>query len=213
MGHGSEPRLLALLALRLAGFAEADRIAAAGGIDPTAAAAWLATLDEEGLARRRDGTAAGVLSGWSLTPTGRAETLRLLATEAAATGCRPVVEDSYRRFLALNRPLLETTTAWQVRDGRVNDHSDRRYDQRILDELAAIDAKIEPVLADLTACLDRYRRYRPRLTAALARAQAGERAYVDRPLIDSYHTVWFELHEDLLATLGLERSSEPVEVS
>ena len=28
--------------------------------------------------------------------------------------------------------------------------------------------------------------------------------------IDSYHTVWFELHEDLLATLGRERSTEPV---
>jgi hypothetical protein len=24
----------------------------------------------------------------------------------------------------------------------------------------------------------------------------------------SYHTVWFELHEDLLTTLGLERASE-----
>ena len=27
-------------------------------------------------------------------------------------------------------------------------------------------------------------------------------------MIDSYHTVWFELHEDLLATLGLERAAE-----
>jgi hypothetical protein len=25
--------------------------------------------------------------------------------------------------------------------------------------------------------------------------------------MDSYHTVWFELHEDLLATLGLERGA------
>jgi hypothetical protein len=27
-------------------------------------------------------------------------------------------------------------------------------------------------------------------------------------MIASYHTVWFELHEDLLCTLGIERSSE-----
>jgi hypothetical protein len=27
-------------------------------------------------------------------------------------------------------------------------------------------------------------------------------------MIDSYHTVWFELHEDLLATLGRQRSQE-----
>ena len=30
-----------------------------------------------------------------------------------------------------------------------------------------------------------------------------------KPMIDSYHSVWFELHEDLLATLGIERGSEP----
>ncbi len=27
-------------------------------------------------------------------------------------------------------------------------------------------------------------------------------------MIDSYHTVWFELHENLLATLGIERARE-----
>jgi hypothetical protein len=27
-------------------------------------------------------------------------------------------------------------------------------------------------------------------------------------MIDSYHTVWFQLHEDLLNTLGIERSKE-----
>jgi hypothetical protein len=27
-------------------------------------------------------------------------------------------------------------------------------------------------------------------------------------MMPSFHTVWFELHEDLLATLGLERSTE-----
>jgi len=26
--------------------------------------------------------------------------------------------------------------------------------------------------------------------------------------MSSYHTVWFELHEDLLATLGIDRASE-----
>jgi hypothetical protein len=27
-------------------------------------------------------------------------------------------------------------------------------------------------------------------------------------MIASYHTVWFEMHEDLLSTLGIERGSE-----
>jgi hypothetical protein len=37
--------------------------------------------------------------------------------------------------------------------------------------------------------------------------QAGDAAYFAAPMIASYHTVWFELHEDLLATLGIARSS------
>ena len=36
----------------------------------------------------------------------------------------------------------------------------------------------------------------------------GETDWLTKPIIDSYHTVWFELHEDLLATLGLERGHE-----
>jgi pyruvate,orthophosphate dikinase len=31
---------------------------------------------------------------------------------------------------------------------------------------------------------------------------------VARPIIDSYHTVWFELHEDLMAINGLTRAAE-----
>jgi hypothetical protein len=38
--------------------------------------------------------------------------------------------------------------------------------------------------------------------------RAGEGDWFTSPLVDSYHTVWFELHEDLLATLGLERAEE-----
>jgi hypothetical protein len=37
---------------------------------------------------------------------------------------------------------------------------------------------------------------------------AGQVDWFTHPLIDSYDTVWFELHEDLLATLAVERSKE-----
>lgn len=40
-------------------------------------------------------------------------------------------------------------------------------------------------------------------------AEAGERAFVDRTDVDSCHRVWFELHEDLIATLGIDRGAEP----
>jgi hypothetical protein len=38
--------------------------------------------------------------------------------------------------------------------------------------------------------------------------RAGDKEWFTGPLVDSYHTVWFELHEDLMATLGLERATE-----
>jgi hypothetical protein len=60
----------------------------------------------------------------------------------------------------------------------------------------------------LGALLDRFGRYEDRLSAAVARVEAGDHDWFTKPLIDSYHTVWFELHEDLLSTLGKERASE-----
>jgi hypothetical protein len=32
---------------------------------------------------------------------------------------------------------------------------------------------------------------------------SGETIWLTRPIIDSYHTVWFELHEELIAATGL----------
>jgi hypothetical protein len=51
-------------------------------------------------------------------------------------------------------------------------------------------------------------RHKDRLNAALDRISAGDNDYVSGVRVDSYHTVWFELHEDLLATLGIERGHE-----
>jgi hypothetical protein len=47
------------------------------------------------------------------------------------------------------------------------------------------------------------------LAHALERTRAGDADWFTKPTIDSYHTVWFELHENLLATLGIERGTEP----
>ncbi|WP_245966310.1 hypothetical protein [Sphaerisporangium album] len=46
-------------------------------------------------------------------------------------------------------------------------------------------------------------------TTALARTRAGDCAWVDHTDVDSCHRVWFELHEDLIAMLGLDRHAEP----
>jgi hypothetical protein len=38
--------------------------------------------------------------------------------------------------------------------------------------------------------------------------RAGDHNYVTKLTIDSYHTIWFELHEDLMATLGIRRGED-----
>jgi hypothetical protein len=78
----------------------------------------------------------------------------------------------------------------------------------VIAQLEALHAQVTPICADLGAALDRFAGYGPRLASALARVQAGDVDWFTKPMIASYHTVWFELHEDLLATLGIERSSE-----
>jgi hypothetical protein len=51
----------------------------------------------------------------------------------------------------------------------------------------------------------RLSRYLERLEFAYDRILAGEIDWVSGVRIDSYHTVWFELHEDLLRILGRTR--------
>lgn len=57
----------------------------------------------------------------------------------------------------------------------------------------------------LAAALPRFSGYYQRLEHALEQAALDPAWYTttDR---DSFHKVWFELHEDLIATLGLQRA-------
>jgi hypothetical protein len=64
------------------------------------------------------------------------------------------------------------------------------------------------VLAELGGALDRYRPYRSQLARAVAKVEAGDGEWFTKPVLPSFHTVWFELHEDLLTTLGLDRAAE-----
>jgi len=50
--------------------------------------------------------------------------------------------------------------------------------------------------------------YGLRLARAAARVAAGDHGYVARIIADSYHTVWFELHADMISLAGLTRKAE-----
>ena len=194
-----------LHALRVKGFAETDVLAEVTHLDDVTVVQALETFAAEDLVKRRQGVE---VSGWVLTPQGRAEHEKRLAEELDTSGVRPEIEARYAEFTRLNAPVLQVCTDWQLRDGVVNDHADRGYDAEVVDRLGDLHERARPVLDGLTAALPRFGGYRDRLATAVDRVRSGDREWFDKPLIDSFHTVWFELHEDLLATLGLERSAE-----
>lgn len=190
--------------MRLRGFADPEAVSAVVGLGADVVAGELEKLRSTGEVTWRGGRP----SGWTVTPAGRDEQERLLAEEVLGAGARPAVESVYGRFVGLNRALLEACTDWQLRDGVVNDHTDGTYDKNVVQRLLDVHEQLTPLLAELEGALDRYRCYRPRLETALDRLQAGAGDWFTKPMIDSYHTVWFQLHEDLLNTLGLDRADE-----
>jgi hypothetical protein len=200
----SEPGFLVLHALRLKGFAETPVVAIRAGLSDEEAGRHLEKAAAAGHVSRRDGR----ISGWALTPDGRARHAEQIAAELATSGVGAEVDAAYRAFLAVNHELLSVCTDWQLRGGALNDHADPAYDGEVVGRLAAVDEAVQPTCANLAAALDRFCDYGPRLASALAKVRAGERDWFAKPMIDSYHTVWFELHEDLLSTLGVERSKE-----
>ncbi|MFH8727155.1 transcriptional regulator [Streptomyces termitum] len=211
MADTSAPALLVLHAVRLRGMTTGAEAAARFGLDADAVDELL--LDLEAYGRVSRASFAGT-SGWTLTDAGRAEGERLLAEELAATGHGPFVRERYATFLAHNDRCLTACTDWQLRpDGAgrlaVNTHGDPVWDGRVLDELTVLGGVLDTLSAELGLRLPRLGGYGARFTAALARVRRGELSWVDRPRADSCHTVWMELHEDLLATLGLRRGEEP----
>ncbi|SEL54810.1 hypothetical protein [Nonomuraea pusilla] len=211
MTRDSPHDLLVLHAVRITGFADTPVIARRYGLDTTTTEEALRDAEARGWVAH---TAFAGTGGWSLTGPGRAENERRLAAELSRVGAADEVRDVYRAFLPLNAILLQACTDWQLRPTAgdrlaVNDHSDPSWDAGVLHELACVDRALTPLAHRLGRVLTRFRGYDTRFAAALARARAGEGAWVDRTDVDSCHRVWFELHEDLIATLGLDRHAHP----
>ena len=116
---------------------------------------------------------------------------------------------AYQRFEVINKDLKQLITDWQtleVGGQRVaNDHSNKDYDEGVIGRLGLLHERFEPILKKLCAGEARLGVYRDKFGAALERAEDGELAWVSDAKLDSYHTVWFELHEDLLRILGHKR--------
>jgi hypothetical protein len=209
VAHASSPELLVLHGVRVKGMADGAAVASRFGLDRHVVEELLLDYEAQGWVTRVRFAGTG---GWALTAAGRAENERRLAAELEETTARPEVEAVHGEFLTLNSRFLTAVTNWQIRPERAdplaaNDHTDWRWDERVLDDLRRLERQLRPVGQQLAAALDRFSGYPERYSAALDKVDRGQRAWVDQPRIDSCHTVWMELHEDLLATLGLERGA------
>jgi hypothetical protein len=193
---------LALHGLAIKKHGAPEAVAGLMGIDAGRAKALLVQAVAEGRAVETGGA-------YMLTPTARmaldGEYSKVYADQRAS---REFVA-AYERFEAVNKELKQLITEWQTIElggQRVpNDHSSKAYDEAIIDRLGGLHERAEAVLKALGAGLPRLSIYAKKLLDALEKAEDGEIEWVSSAKIESYHTVWFELHEDLLRILGRER--------
>ncbi|HEY4833897.1 MAG TPA: hypothetical protein VII07_04440 [Bradyrhizobium sp.] len=135
----------------------------------------------------------------------RSEYSRVYADQRSSAAMNAAYDD----FEKINVLLKHLITDWQTMDvggeKLPNDHSNKDRDQKIIDRLGDLHERSEPILKRMAAGLPRLGIYMEMLTAALEKAEDGAIEWVSDARIASYHTVWFELHEDLLRALGRER--------
>jgi hypothetical protein len=143
----------------------------------------------------------------AMTPAGR-EAHAAWARLAPGSEEETLAKGAYERFLALNVEFLRICTDWQLKPGNEpNDHSDAAYDFKVLERLDRLDERAGQLLEGLGKTIPRFGGYRPRLTDALDKI-SEDRAWLASPRCDSYHTVWMQLHEDLLIAVGVNRADE-----
>ncbi len=190
--------------LAVKGYASPDAIATACRISGESATTVVDRLVASGLAEAAVGS-------YRLTPAGREAAVRLLAVDTATWGLDRATA-ALDAFLALDRRMKRIVTAWQTRGSDAgpvaNDHADAVYDQAVLGDLAALQGDAAAWLAGLDGAPRRMAAYGERLGLAALRAAAGQGRYVASPRVDSYHGVWFELHEDLILLAGRQRADE-----
>jgi len=142
-----------------------------------------------------------------LSPEGRGRLDGLLADERSHADTAAVLA-AYGEFRSVNAEFKALVTDWQLKDGQPNTHEDVGYDAAVLARLDEVHRRVTPAIAAMATQLPRLSRYSVKLQTALDNIHAGETMWLARPLIDSYHTVWFELHEELILAASRTRESD-----
>lgn len=199
MNRTTPADVLVLHAARTLGYATAARLADRVGLSEAETIEHLLDAQAHGWVTR---SAFAGDDGWSLTEPGKQRGERLLAAELDAAGARTAVAAVHDDFLPVNDVVGAACTAWQLAEMGIGEQPvTLTATITALEEPARVLAALE---ARLTRHLARFAGYHRRFAAALDHA-ATEPAWITGIDRDSCHRVWFELHEDLIATLGLTR--------
>jgi len=142
--------------------------------------------------------------GFMLTPEGRDWVLAEVGTEQMSID-HPLFETCYQRFLALNDEFKKLVSGWQMAGAAGQGDEERAT---LVGSLERLHERFAPILADTGRELGRLVFYGRRFEQALDALRAGDMSMLASPIKDSYHTVWFEYHEELIALTGRDRAVE-----
>ncbi|MDD9963435.1 MAG: hypothetical protein OXU70_15230 [Gammaproteobacteria bacterium] len=183
-------------------FAAIEDAAALTGLDE----AQVRTLVAEAVAGGRLNEVGGK---YMVTPTAQITLQGVYAKVYGALRGDAGFKKEYEAFEVINDDLKQLMTDWQTLtiagETVSNDHSDPDYDERIISRLGRLHDRAERLLERLAQHLPRIGYYSEQLLSALEKAEDGDVRWVSDATIGSYHTIWFELHEDLLRVTGLAR--------
>ena len=193
---------LVLHAFAIKKFASVEDAAALAGLDEARVRALAAEAVAGGRLNEVDGK-------YMLTPAAQITLQGIYAKVYAGLRGDAEFKEGYEAFERINDDLKQLMTDWQTLtiagETVANDHSDPAYDERIVSRLGRLHDRAERLLGRLAERVPRVRYYSDRLLEALEKAEDGDVRWVSDATIGSYHTVWFELHEDLLRVTGLAR--------
>ena len=196
-----EPQL-ALHGLAIKKHATAAEVAAITGLNATTVTKHLDAAADSGRAMKSG-------EKYMLQPTAQIALKSAYSRDFAEQRSDTDMQAAYDAFERVNEQLKSLITEWQTMTiggkSMPNDHSDKAHDQKIIDRLGDLHERAEPVLDNLAAGLSRLSVWKDLLLAALERAEDGEIEWVSDAKCMSYHTAWFEMHEDLIRVLGRER--------
>lgn len=195
----TEIRVLQLV--RLKGRPRTVDIAESACLSTDSATVALAPLLDGGLVNEVNGRV-------KITAEGRSRLTALIESERSGIDLESL-SAACREFDGFNTEFKHLVADWQLKNGLApNDHSDAEYDAGIIGRLESLHERFLPLVRGICGIAARLTPYPDRFAHALAKVRSGEHGWLARPLIDSYHTVWFELHEDLIGLTGRSRVEE-----